>query len=166
MRIGEFWRRLLFLFRRRRFEADLEEELQFHLAMKSEALRESGVDAAAAGYAARRRLGNPTGLRESAREAWGWRWLDAAAHDARFALRMMRRNPGYSAVALLTLAFGIGANTAIFTAINAVMLRPLPTASRSACCASNATRRVFPSCACAPSSTCKAGARMPTCSNR
>lgn len=117
MNSGELLRRLLFLFRKRQFDRDLEEEMRFHLEMKAAAL---------APDAARRRFGNVALLQEDSREAWGWHWLDALIADARFAFRMMRRNPAFTAVAVLTLGLAIGGNTLVFSLVDVVLLRPLP----------------------------------------
>jgi hypothetical protein len=116
-RPGEIWRRLRFLFRRRQFDRDLEEEMRFHLEMKAS---ERGL------HAARRQFGNMTHLREASHEAWGWGKLEALARDVRYGLRLFSRSPGFTAVAVLTLALGLGANTAIFTVLYSVVLRPLP----------------------------------------
>jgi len=116
-RLAEVWRRLLFLFRRRQLDRDLEEEMRFHLEMKA---RESGA------AAAQRAFGNAALLREDCREAWGWRWLDVLASDVRFALRLMRRNPAFTCIAILTLGLAIGGNALVFSLVDAVVLRPLP----------------------------------------
>jgi predicted permease len=116
-RLGEIWRRLRFVFRRRQFDRDLEEEMRFHLDMKA---ADQGPDQA------RRTFGNMTRLREASREAWGWKRLEALARDVRYGLRQFGRSPGFTAAAVLTLALGLGANTAIFTVLYGVVLRPLP----------------------------------------
>jgi putative ABC transport system permease protein len=125
-RLGELWRRLLFLFRGSRFNREMEEEIRFHLESKTQQNREHGMDADEATYAARRRFGNAAALKEKTREAWGWSALDHLAQDVKFAVRALSRNPAFTAIVVLTLAFGIGVNTAIFSAVNALLLNPYP----------------------------------------
>ncbi|HTW47895.1 MAG TPA: ABC transporter permease [Acidobacteriaceae bacterium] len=123
---GELRRRLRMLFHRGAFQQDLDEEMRLHVELRREQQIATGLAPDAARSAALRRFGNTTRIREESQRAWGWEWLETLLQDASYGMRSMVRTPGVTAIALLSLALGIGANTAIFSFLDAVMLRTLP----------------------------------------
>ena len=128
MSIGETVRRFRFFLRRDRLRRELGQEIRLHVDLRAAALRDAGADAEESQYAARRQFGNRALIADASRDVWGWIRLESLLHDVRYAARLLSQTPLTTACALLTLALGIGANTAIFTLVDALMLKNLPVA--------------------------------------
>jgi predicted permease len=124
--MNAFFRKLRWLLERSDKEAELREELRFHLTEEAEERRANGLSEDEARWAARRELGNLTLVEENTRAMWGWTRLEQLARDAGYGLRQLRRNPGFSFIAIATLALGIGGMTAMFSAFDTILIRPLP----------------------------------------
>src|SRR3954465_10274522 len=107
-------------------EREMDAEMRFHLEMEAEELARFGANTEEARRAARRRFGGVARYEDDARDARGGRWLEQLRQDAGYAVRILARSRAYAAVAVLTLALGVGANTAIFSVVRSVLLRDLP----------------------------------------
>jgi hypothetical protein len=123
--LRRFWLRLITAFRPARADDELVREMQMHLALMEEDLRARGMDVAEARLAATRAFGGVERAKELHRDARAFRWIDDARRDALYACRTLSRTPGFAAVAVMTLALGIAATTAVFTLFDTVLLRPL-----------------------------------------
>ena len=123
--IARLFRKLGFLTRREKFDADLEEEMRFHREQQARELQADGMTREAAQHAARRQFGNDTHLHEQSREVVSFR-AESVVQDSRFALRQLRKNPGFAITAVLMLTLGIAACVALFAFVDSALIKPLP----------------------------------------
>ena len=140
---GRFFKKLSFLFGRARYQSELDEEMAFHRAQAEKDFIAEGMTPEAARYAAMRRFGNATRLKEESQEVVGFR-IETVAQDLRFTVRQLRKNPGFAVTAILILALGMGVSVAIFGFVDAALLQPLPYAEPNRLLSVDESAAMFP----------------------
>src|SRR5437870_317937 len=118
--------RLRALFQKRKLDAEMDEEMRSHIEMQTRENIEAGMNSQEARYTALRQFGWVESIKETCRERRGVSWIENFAQDVRYGLRMLLKNPGFTATAVLTLALGIGASTSIYSVVNSTLLNPIP----------------------------------------
>jgi len=124
--VNRVWKSMATLFRRGSETARLDEEMRFHLEQEEAERIRQGATPEQARREARREFGNPALLRDKARQGWSWGWVETIVRDVRFGLRGLKRSPGFSVTAIVVMSLCIGATTALFTVVHAVLMKPLP----------------------------------------